>query len=154
MKLRKLTLSDYEEMLALCKALDELHVEARPDCFIHRDEVYPREHYATAVTDPACLLMGAFDEGETMVGFVRATLWNESGMVKGLKTVCLDNIYVLPDRRRGGVGAKLFASVEEWAKEQGAVRLDLHTWEFNQSAISMYRAMGMIPQRYVFEKRL
>ena len=154
MKLRKLTLSDYDEMLALYQALDELHVEARPDYFIHRDEVYPIEHYAAAVTDPECLLMGVFDERETMVGFVRATLWKQSGMVKTIKTVCLDDIFVLPEHRRSGVGAKLFRAVEEWAKEQGAVRLDLHTWEFNQSAVSMYRAMGMTPQRYVFEKKL
>ena len=47
-------------MLVLYKALDEFHVEARPDYFVHRDEVYPREHYNAAIVDPECLLMGAF----------------------------------------------------------------------------------------------
>ena len=154
MTLRNLTSADYEEMLALYEALDELHVEARPDCFVHRDEVYPREHYEANLANPISFQMGAFDGQGRMAGVVNATLWNESGMVKDVKTVCLDNIYVLPEHRRGGVGAALFRAVEEWAKEQGAVRLDLHTWEFNQSAIAMYRAMGMTPQRYVFEKEL
>ena len=66
-------------------------------------------------------------------------------MVKGLKTVCLDNIYVLPACRRRGIASKLFAAVETWAKEQGAVRLDLYTWDFNKDAIALYRAMGMTP---------
>lgn len=75
-------------------------------------------------------------------------------MVKTIKTVCLDNIFVVPQYRRSGIGAKLFDAVEQWAREQGAARLDLHTWDFNKSAIAMYRAMGMTPQRYVFEKKL
>lgn len=141
-------------MLVLYKALDEFHVEARPDYFVHRDEVYPREHYNAAIVDPECLLMGAFDSDEKIVGIVRATLWQESGMVKTIKTVCLDNIFVVPQYRRSGIGAKLFDAVEQWAREQGAARLDLHTWDFNKSAVAMYRAMGMTPQRYVFEKKL
>ena len=75
-------------------------------------------------------------------------------MVKGIKTVCLDNIYVLPDHRRHGIAKELFRRVEAWAKDQGAVRLDLHTWGFNKNAIALYRLMGMTPQRYVFEKML
>ena len=31
---------------------------------------------------------------------------------------------------------------------------DLHTWAFDKGAIALYGAMGMIPQRYVFEKKL
>ena len=75
-------------------------------------------------------------------------------MVKGTKTVCLDDIYVLPEFRRRGVATRLFAAVETWAKAQGAIRLELHTWDFNKSAIAMYQAMGMTPQRHVFEKKL
>ena len=99
------------------------------------------------------LELGVFD-GALLVGIVRATLWEESIMRKDLKTVCLDDIYVLPTHRRRGIAAKLFAEVESWAKEQGAIRLDLHTWDFNKGAIAMYEAMGMTPQRYVFEKKL
>lgn len=158
MEIRKLIESDYDQVMERYTELDALHVQARPDYFVHREEVYPKEHYIHNLGYPGGLQLGAFD-GEKMVGFVGATLWNESGMVKNVKTVCLDNIYVLPEYRRKGIAAKLFAAVESWAKEQGAIRLDLHTWEFNKSAIAksaiaMYEAMGMIPQRYVFEKKL
>ena len=82
------------------------------------------------------------------------TLWEESNMRKDMKTACLDNIYVLPTYRRRGIVAKLFAEVELWAREQGAIRLELHTWDFNKGAISMYEALDMTPQRYVFEMKL
>ena len=155
MEIRKLTQSDYGMVLELYKELDEMHVQSRPDCFVHRDKekIYPRDAYNQNLAHPDVLQLGAFD-GELLAGVVRATLWEESGMVKDIKTVCLDNIYVLPACRRKGVASKLFSEVELWAKEQGAIRLDLWTWDFNKDAIAMYQAMGMTPQQYVFEKKL
>ena len=155
MKIRKLIESDYDMVAELWKELDEMHVQARPDYFVHRDKdkIYPKDAFFQNLAHPDVLQLGAF-ENEQLAGFVRATLWEESGMVKGVKTVCLDNIYVLPTHRRNGVATKLFAEVESWAKEQGAIRLDLWTWDFNKSAIAMYQAMGMTPQQYVFEKKL
>lgn len=154
MMIRKLVSSDYDAMLALYGQLDALHVEARPDYFAHREDVYPRDAFEHNLANPICIDLGAFDDSGKMIAIARATLWNDSGMVKGLKNVCLDNIYVLPAYRRCGIAAALFDQIEAWAREQGAVRLELHTWEFNQGAIAMYRAMGMTPQRYVFEKEL
>ena len=155
MEIRKLTESDYDMVVELYKELDEMHLQARPDYFVRRDEdkIYPKDAFLQNLAHPDVLQLGVFEE-EQLVGVVRATLWDESGMVKDVKTVCLDNIYVLPTHRRKGIAAKLFAKVELWAKEQGAIRLDLHTWDFNKGAIAMYEAMGMTPQRYVFEKKL
>lgn len=155
MVIRRLNENDYESLVDLYYQLDEVHAFARPDYILHRtrEQTYPKEAFLHNLAHPECLELGAFD-GDRLVGFVGATLWNESGMRKDLKTVCLDNIFVLPEYRRRGIAAKLFMRVESWAKEQGAIRLDLHTWDFNKGAIAMYEAMGMTPQRYVFEKKL
>ena len=155
MEIGKLAESDYDKVVELYKELDEFHVQARPDYFVHREkqEIYPKDAFVLNLSDPGVLQLGAF-ENEQLVGLVRATLWEESGMVKDVKTVCLDNIYVLPAYRRKGVATRLFAEVESWARGQGAIRLDLHTWAFNKDAIALYQAMGMTPQRYVFEKKL
>lgn len=75
-------------------------------------------------------------------------------MVKDVKTVFLENIYVLPAYRRRGVATRLFVEIEHWAKEQGAVRLDLYVWDFNKNALAMYQALGMKAQRHVLEKKL
>ncbi len=127
MEIKKLTEFDYDQVIELHYELDELHVQARPDYFVHRekDKIYPKDDFVHNLSYPGGLELGAFDD-EQLVGVVSATLWEESGMVKDVKTVCLDNIYVLPAYRRRGIAAKLFAAVESWAKAQGAIRLDLH----------------------------
>lgn len=153
MMLRRLKREDYPLALSLFEKLDELHILARPDCFAVRDDVFPKQAYDAWMDDPDGFFMGAFD-GEIMAGLVRATLWHESGMIKNVNTVCLDDIYVLPGYRRHGLAAKFFAAVESWARENAAVRLELHVWDFNHDALSLYRAMGMHPQRYVLEKEL
>ncbi len=155
MEIRKLAESDYDKVVKLYRELDELHVQARPDFFVSRekDEVYPKDAFIQNLANPDVMQLGVFDD-EQIVSVVRATLWKESGMVKDIRTVCLDDIFVLPAYRRRGIAAKLFTEVETWAKEQGAVRLDVNTWDFNKGAIAMYQAMGMTPQQYVFEKKL
>ena len=97
------------------------------------------------ITNPLALWLVAVEDGQVL-GYVGSqTVLREADMM---------NVAVAAAYRRRGIAAKLFAQVEGWARERGAVRLELHTWDFNQGAIAMYRDMGMTPQRYVFEKKL
>lgn len=83
-------------MLVLYRELDQFHVDARPDFFVRQEDVFPQEAFEANMINPECLMLGAFDEPDNMIGLVRATLWKESGMVKTVKVVCLDDIYVVP----------------------------------------------------------
>ena len=122
MIIRKLTPADYHGMLVLYRELDQFHVDARPDFFVRQEDVFPQEAFEANMINPECLMLGAFDEPDNMIGLVRATLWKESGMVKTVKVVCLDDVYVVPEYRRDGIATKLFEAVEQWAREQGAAR--------------------------------
>ncbi len=103
--------------------------------------------------NPAGLLLGAFEDGR-MIAASKAALWTESGMVPGIRWVCLDNIYVEEDCRRRGVAKALYARTEEWAREIGAVRVELHVWEFNHEAMAAYKSWGFGAQHHVLEKKL
>lgn len=153
MTIRNLTDADYSAVLELYAELDRIHYETRPDYFGKRECAYPKDAYDQCLADADTLMLGAFEDGK-ILGTVRATLWNKSGMIEGIKTVCLDNIYILPEARRRGIAKALFLTVEEWAKAQGAVRLDLHVWDFNKNALALYQAMGMDFQYHVMEKKL
>ena len=153
MVIRDLTDADYTDILALYTELDRIHYETRPDYFGKRACSYPKDAYDVCLADDDVLMLGAF-EGDQLLGFVRATLWEKSGMIEGIKTVCLDNIYVHPQARRKGIAKELFAAVEEWARKKQAVRLDLHVWDFNKEALSLYKSMGMNFQYHVMEKSL
>lgn len=153
MIIRDLTDADYADVLALYTELDRIHYETRPDYFGKRECSYPKDAYDECLADADTLMRGAF-EGEQLLGIVRATLWEKSGMIEGIKTVCLDNIYILPEARRKGIAKALFTSVEDWSRKKQAVRLDLHVWDFNKDALALYKAMGMDFQYHVMEKRL
>ncbi len=153
MTIQKLTEADYSATLALYAELDRIHYETRPDYFGKRECSYPKDAYDEMLEDPACLMLGAF-EGEKLLGMVGATCRNKSGMIDGIKTVCLDNLYILPEARRRGIAKALFAAVEDWAKGQGAVRLELHVWAFNRDALALYKSMDMDFQYHVMEKKL
>ena len=86
--IRKLVESDYDQVIELYTELDEFHVQARPDCFVHRekDKIYPKDAFIHNLFYPGGLELGVFG-GDLLVGIVRATLWEESIMRNDLKTV-------------------------------------------------------------------
>jgi len=153
MIIRDLADADYTDVLTLYADLDRIHYETRPDYFGKRECAYPKDAYDECLADDDTLMLGAF-EGEQLLGIARATLWNKSGMIEGIKTVCLDNIYVQPQVRRKGIAKALFTAVEAWSREKQAVRLELHVWDFNQDALALYQNIGMGFQYHVMEKKL
>lgn len=153
MIIQKLTDADYAAVLSLYTELDRVHYETRPDYFGKRDCSFPKDVYLETLAAPECLMLGAFEE-DVLCGIVSVTIWNKSGMIQGIKTACLDNIYVLPEFRGKGIAKALFSEAEKWAKQQGAIRLDLHVWAFNENALALYKAMGMDFQYHVMEKKL
>lgn len=155
MEIRILTLEDYLPFRTLMEKEEALHAQARPDWFVARkgEECFPHEAYDSWMGCPDGLLLGAFEEGR-MIGASKAALWIESGMVPGIRWVCLDNIYVEEDCRRRGVAKALYARTEAWAREIGAARIELHVWDFNHSAMAAYNSWGFGPQRHVLEKKL
>ena len=44
--------------------------------------------------------------------------------------------------RRQGVGRALMAAAEEWAREVGVRKLELHVFPYNDAAIALYEGLG------------
>jgi len=51
-------------------------------------------------------------------------------------------IGILKDYRGQGIGTKLFARLEEWAREQSLRRLELTTVTRNEPGVALYKKMG------------
>ena len=148
MFIRRLAKEDYTSALVFFNALDEMHYNARPDCFQKRDISYPQDAFLQVISEADCLMIGAFEETK-MIGILRASVWREKTV-----SVCVDNLYVAPALRRNGIASALMKAAENWAREKGALRIELHVWDFNRDALSLYQKLGMTPQRYVLEKEL
>jgi GNAT superfamily N-acetyltransferase len=56
--------------------------------------------------------------------------------------IWLEDLYVPPQHRRGGVGSRLFAHVASVAVQRGCPRLEWTALEWNTPALSFYRRVG------------
>ena len=152
MIIRKAEIKDYKEIDLLMQQLHKIHVSGRPDLYIDLEHPYSVEEFENLVENENVICYAA-EEDHAVVGFCAATMRNRSNMVE-MRTAYIDDMVVDSNYQRKGIAKKLFKTVESEAKKLGAKRVDLMVWEFNKSAIELYRSLGMKPQRYIFEKSL
>jgi GNAT superfamily N-acetyltransferase len=83
-------------------------------------------------------------QGPTPVGYAVVTLgWSlESGGLDAL----LDEVYVTPDRRGGGVGTALITAALDHARALGARRAYLEVEASNPAARRLYRRLGFVAE--------
>jgi ribosomal protein S18 acetylase RimI-like enzyme len=60
-------------------------------------------------------------------------------------TVGLWWLWVAPGARGRGLARRLVEARADWARERGAVRLELAVAEDNQAAKALYRSLGFVP---------
>lgn len=77
------------------------------------------------------------------VGFIQ--LYPAFSSVNAVRTWILNDLLVLPDARRSGVARALLSAAADFARADGALRLELETDHDNVTAQSLYRAMGWTP---------
>jgi ribosomal protein S18 acetylase RimI-like enzyme len=85
--------------------------------------------------DTAVLLAADGPHGLAVLRFRRA-IWTE-----GLECY-LAELYVVPDRRRRGLGRALMLAAIELARERGADSMDLNTAEQDVAARALYESLG------------
>jgi GNAT superfamily N-acetyltransferase len=111
---------------------------------------------ATAVTferlrDGADGLLGlvAADADERLLGFAHLVFHPNTWNVEG---VCyLEDLYVDPAARGGGVSRALFNAVFAEARSRGVERTYWHTQQFNGAARSLYDTVGHLTSLVVYE---
>ena len=93
-------------------------------------------------------------------------VWEEDGQLLGMvslflkeqeestirfpcRNVDLDTLYVRPEAKGRGIGTALYQAACQWAKAQGADRMELMTLGENRSARAFYDKMGMQEQQVI-----
>ncbi|MTI08460.1 GNAT family N-acetyltransferase [Curvivirga aplysinae] len=86
------------------------------------------------------MAFGAFDENEKMIGFTHylyhQTTWFKEGYCY------LEDLFVSPSIRGGGVGEKLINAVKEQAKADGRAKVYWQTQHFNFRARGLYHKLA------------
>ena len=71
-----------------------------------------------------------------------------------IKTLYIDDLCVDQNKRKSGIGHKLYEYVKEFAKEQGCYNLTLNVWCSNESALKFYESLDLEPLKIMMEKIL
>ena len=90
-------------------------------------------------------------------------VWEEDGRLLGLVSLFVKEqkesavrlpCRVRPEARKHGVGTALYQAARQWAKQQGAKRLELMTLGENCDARAFYAKMGMQEQHIILTQAL
>lgn len=88
--------------------------------------------------DESVLLLA--ERGGVAVGFTQ--LFPMFSSVRTARIWVLNDLYVAPDARRGGVARSLLDAAARFARDDGAARIVLETARDNTTARALYRAAG------------
>jgi len=101
------------------------------------DPVLAREFIQARLTRGESVILLAHLEGEA-AGFTQ--LYPAFSSVSATRTWILNDLLVLPEARRHGVARALLSAASDFARDDGALRLELET--DNVTAQALYHAMG------------
>ena len=82
------------------------------------------------------------ESGADLVGFASAQLWWPAPVYEQILEVYLDEIYVVPEHRKEGIGSRLLDGVKDWARSKDVTRIRLGTLAANEEAISFWKNRG------------
>ncbi|TSJ45409.1 GNAT family N-acetyltransferase [Fluviicola chungangensis] len=86
--------------------------------------------------DGVCEALVVENNRQEVVGF--ALYYQSYSTWKG-RCLYLEDFYIQPEYRRGGIGSRLFAEVVQIARKWGVKRMDWQVLDWNESAIQFYK---------------
>jgi aminoglycoside 6'-N-acetyltransferase I len=107
------------------------------------------------LADPATCSLVAEADGE-IVGFLEGRLRSHADGCATSPVGYLEGWYVVPRRRRTGVGRALCGAFEAWARELDCRELASDTWPENAGSVAAHRRMGFeeVDRVVLFRKSL
>jgi len=131
---RQAGVSDFEEILPL---IERFFIEEG----FHTPSMQIREHLLKLLADPESAVFLA-RHGSRPIGV--ATVTTSQGIELGLSAE-LEDLYVLPDARKQGVGHALIEAVREWCRCQGCTLVSVVVTSEGQTVhdlVGYYRGQG------------
>lgn len=92
-------------------------------------------------------------EDERVLGFVMFAIESNT-LDRSLSRGLIENLYVVEDRRREGMGTTLLQTAEESLRREGVDAIALEVLAPNEGARAFYRDHGYTPHRLTLEKSI
>ena len=146
MKIKPAAINDFEEINRLIEIADKLHREAFPEMFVKpKGPVRERAYIEKLINDQKTGFFLAELDGELM-GLIQGTIWESPAIpiMSNEQYGMIENLVVMSEYRRKGVGKELFNKLNDWFVSNGIYDIRLNVFEFNQEAISFYKKLGFL----------
>jgi GNAT superfamily N-acetyltransferase len=139
LEIRFATVADSATILRFIRALAEY--EKEPQAVLTSEQTL-REQLSSPSPPFECLIAErrGGPEGFTPEGF--ALFFHTYSTWRGRRGVWLEDLFVLPEKRRGGTGKALLQRVAAIARERNCARLEWSVLGWNEPAIRFYEAQG------------
>lgn len=134
---------DITDILKLLAQVNLIHHQARPD-ILKKGTKYTYEEVATIIDNPQRPILVAVEDNHVlgyMFGIFQET--TEDNILVAEKSLYIDDICIDQDARGKHVGQALYQATKDLATDTGCRRITLNVWDFNDSAKSFYKKMGM-----------
>jgi len=134
---------DLDIVNELRKQVNDIHVEGRPDIFIAGFGEEIRDFAKIIMDGQNSDIIVAERDGEICgMACVDYVMKPGSPYSKARSFYHVQEIAVDKNHRRKGVAKELFDFMVEDAKQRNLDKIELDVWEFNESAIEFYEAVG------------
>ncbi len=143
--IRPATEQDIEALIDLYIEFHEFHVRGVPDR-LQVPESYDRARLTDSlkkiIADVSSAIFVA-EQGGIVVGLVEVYLRQSEADDAIVQHTYghLQSLMMLEAYRHHGLGSRLTASAEQWAKDRGAIAMQLDTWEFEAGPLHFYEGL-------------
>jgi len=128
---REATLTDLDALVPLFDAYRQFY--RKPE-----DLALARRFLEERLQHRECIIFVALESDGSAVGFTQ--LFPSFSSAAAARIFILNDLFVAPAARRGGVGGLLLRAAASFGREAGAVRLTLSTEVTNEVAQALYEA--------------
>ena len=143
---------DVPSLLLLWAAMMEENARLDPRLEIHHDA---REHMSRTlsawVDDPTRVVLVAEEGRRIAVGYAAGTVGHGNGIQEPKTLGQVTDCYVLPARRRRGVGRRLAGRLFDLLGERGADSVRLQVVAKNAASLSFWTSLGWEPLEEILE---
>lgn len=99
------------------------------------------EYFKKSLSDPTKIVFLAEDEQKNSIGYVIGSSTNKF-TYRTVITGELENMFVVPEARKQGIGKALIQQLKVWFKEKGVNRIYVSAYSKNENAIHFYDRCG------------
>ncbi len=147
---------DVNRIQELLLQVNNVHADGRPDIFIKNSRKYTDKEVVDQLHDKTKVIFVYVDDNDKVLGYAFCQIkeYKNINNIHPHKSLYIDDLCVDEKYRRNHIGQYLLKHVEDYAKNNGFVSIELNVWECNSSAKAFYERMGMKVLKIGMEKRI